>query len=112
MRGYRRYYTYLKIPDLAGTVGIEIPKYRGMRGYRRYDNLKIPDLAGTVRYDISQTPVPGTYLTLYTDFKSVISGSTDRRFEIRVQPVDVPSSAPHTDHSRCRPRSSTPTHHE
>ena len=62
MRGYRRYYTYLKIPDLAGTVGIEIPKYRGMRGYRRYDNLKIPDLAGTVRYDISQIPVPGTTL--------------------------------------------------
>ena len=33
--GYRRYYT-LKIPDLAGTVGIEIQKYRGMRGYRGY----------------------------------------------------------------------------
>ena len=33
--GYRRYYT-LKIPDLAGTVGIEIQKYRGRRGYRRY----------------------------------------------------------------------------
>ena len=63
MRGYRRYYTYLKIPDIAGTVGIEIPKYRGMRGYHRYDNLKIPDLAGTVRYDISQIPVPSTYLT-------------------------------------------------
>ena len=65
-----------------------------MRGYRRYDNLKIPDLAGTVRYEISQIPVPGTYLTLYTDFTSVISGSTDRRFEIRVQPVECLRAGP------------------